>query len=834
MATIRIQYDNGPAMARFLFALLLCGAAAAQPQTHIVRVNTDGTFTPQTLLLKSGDTVRWEGLTRADSIIPANASAGYPAVCSARNAYDPSKPNEFTGPIPLAPSGIFTLSQLDAGLLEAQGACPGGRRPIATGEGGKVLCFGGAYEATLESTWRSDQNTGTFIRLLWKDVNPSPGVYDFTVLRRELEQAVKYGKVYSLGVKAGDDGTPDWIFSTDADGRARPNGGGGIPRLNFQDTDDDTANSCGNRMALGNPTRANYQTLYFNMWREVARLVKSRADWYRALAYVKLGGANLVSHENRLPNGCIAIGATRCACNPQVFAGDGYRPSGLYAFYDAQAKLLRELFPGKPLNYALIQDGFPRINETGGYFNYDGSSSNGAALPGAFEQTQTIMDGGRSTHGTYFTVAHNGVGPKPAGCNFDGQHPKPERTLEGYWDVGSGCPNRWAVREGARGQITGFQTLNASKVGDPIQLDATVQNTWDNTDAVYLEIYEERFWEAVNNNRGLLPRSNKPLGVWAEDFHRRRVDPAFRQFTAAGNPFPSTYSYTFQRTDAGPQTYSYIHGMKCGQGRQEWGQIVVDAQAPAVRGGGVVSASAFGGGAAPPTATTIAPGSWIEIFGSSLATVSRQWEGADFNGINAPTALSGTSVRVGGQSAFVAYVSPGQVNAQVASNTPSGAQTLTVSTAAGASASYALTVRETQPGLLATPAFVIGGRQHVVALFPDGFTYVLPPGAIAGVAARRAQPGDAITLYGVGFGAVTPASLAGQVAQGSTALASPLVVTIGGQRAAVSYAGLAPGAVGLYQINLTVPAVPASDATPLMFTLGGAALAQSLVLAVGN
>ena len=64
--------------------------------------------------------------------------------------------------------------------------------------------------------------------------------------------------------------------------------------------------------------------------------------------------------------------------------------------------------------------------------------------------------------------------------------------------------------------------------------------------------------------------------------------------------------------------------------------------------------------------------------------------------------------------------------------------------------------------------------------------------------------------------------------------AHPLVATIGGQRAAVSYAGLAPGAVGLYQINLTVPAVPASDATPLTFTLGGAALAQSLVLAVGN
>lgn len=816
-------------MARLLSALALCAIAHAQPQTHVVRVNADGTFTPQTLSIKSGDTVRWEGLTRADSIIPAANNVAYPALCNARNPYDATKPNEFTGPIPLAPSGVFTLSPLDNGFTEAQGSCPQGRRPIATGDGGRVLCAGlGAYEATLDSTWRSDQNTGVFIRLLWKDVNPSAGVYDFTVLRREMEQAIRYGKVFSLGVKAGDDGTPDWIFSTDSDGRARSSNGGGIPRLRFQDIDDPTPSSCGNRMDLGNPTRADYQALYFNMWREVARVVKSRADWYRALAYVKLSGANLVSHENRLPNGCITLGSTRCICNPQVFAADGYRPSGLYSFFEAQAKLLRDLFPGKALNYALIQDGFPRVNETGGYFNYDRVSSNGAPLPGAFEQTQTIMDGGRAAQGIYFTVAHNGVQPKVPGCNFDGQHPKPERPLEGYWDVGSGCPNRWAVREGARGQVTGYQTVNQAGVSDNTQLDLAFQNVWDNTDGIYLEIYEDRFWEGANLNRGILPRSNKTLAAWADDFHRRRVDPAFRQHTAAGNPFPFTYSYTFQRTDSGSATYNYIHGMKCGQGRQEWGQIMVDAQPLSVRAGGVVSASAFGGGAA------IAPGGWIEIFGSSLATVSRSWETADFNGINAPTALSGTSVRIGGQPAFVAYVSPTQVNAQVASNTPAGNQTLTVTTAAGTSANYPISVRDLQPGLLATPAFAINGRQNVVALFPDGFTYVLPPGAIPGVNARRARPGDTITLYGTGFGPVTPNVPAGQVAQGTTGITNQLTVTIGGQRAATVYAGLAPGAVGLYQINLTIPNVPANDATPLLVTQAGVTNGQSLVLAVGN
>ena len=106
--------------------------------------------------------------------------------------------------------------------------------------------------------------------------------------------------------------------------------------------------------------------------------------------------------------------------------------------------------------------------------------------------------------------------------------------------------------------------------------------------------------------------------------------------------------------------------------------------------------------------------------------------------------------------------------------------------------------------------------------------------SIAGVASRPAKPGDSLTLYGVGFGAVTPAIPAGQIVGGTNALAAPLVLSIGGVRANTTYAGLAPGAVGLYQVNLVVPTVPPGDAVPLTFTLGGAAGAQSLFLAIGN
>jgi hypothetical protein len=292
-----------------LITIIACVGCAAfgQPQTYVVKVNPDGTFTPRVTYIKSGDTVRWEQLTRTDSIIPVDGSQPYPAFCPLRKAYSSTDINEFTGPMPFAPAGVFALSPVGPGYTEGTPSCQGNATPIAAA-GGKTLCPGGDYGVTLDSTWRSPNNTGVFLRLLWKDVNPAAGVYNFDLVRHELDQAVKNGKMYSLGVKAGQDGTPDWIFSTKPNDTPRSGGGGGIPRLHLQDPGDDDPTSCGSKMDLGNPTRPNYQQYYFAMLAELAKVVTSRADWYRALAYIKISGVNLISHENRLPNSCsIAI-----------------------------------------------------------------------------------------------------------------------------------------------------------------------------------------------------------------------------------------------------------------------------------------------------------------------------------------------------------------------------------------------------------------------------------------------------------------------------------------------------------------------------------------------
>jgi uncharacterized protein (TIGR03437 family) len=243
---------------------------------------------------------------------------------------------------------------------------------------------------------------------------------------------------------------------------------------------------------------------------------------------------------------------------------------------------------------------------------------------------------------------------------------------------------------------------------------------------------------------------------------------------------------------------------------------------------GVISASAYGGFSA------VSPGDWMEIYGYNLATVlPLVWSGADFKGNLAPSTLGGTTVTIGGQPAFIDYVAPGQVNCQVPSNVATGSQPVVVTTAGGSSVAFMIAVNATEPGLLAPGAFHLSAGQYVAALFPDGKSFVLPPGAIPGIVSKRATPGQIITFYGVGFGPVTPNIPAGQIVSQTNGLTG-FTASFGGTPATVTFAGLTSGYLGLYQFNVTVPNIAASDTVPLTFTLDGVPGTQTLLIAIGN
>ena len=524
--------------------------------TFSVTVNGDGSFSPPVVTIKSGDTVEWTLSAPADSIIPINwdgQSAGY---CSAVKAFSATDPNEFTGPLPVAPGGIYTLGPLGSGFVvePAASTCRSGTPPKTT-VGAEMLCRGGAVGATADVTWSDPNLTGVFIRLLWSEFQPRPGTedasFDFTILDREMTSAVTNAKLFSVGIKAGDDGTPSWLFDN------------GVTPLALQDSGSDGNDSgCGARLTLGNPTSVAYQDRYFDMLRKLASHIRSRADWYRALAYIKPSGANLFTHENRLPKRCEA----GCVCNTQVFAQNGYTPSGLYAFYQAQTDLLATEFPGKTMSYALIQDGFPKVNDSGGYEKSDGMSS-GGALPGTTEQTQKIIDNGQATHGLSFAVQHNGLTTKKSdGClsNVNGQ----------------GCPNKWVLQEGVEGQVTGWQTSNEEKVANPADVDSTLQNALANSKGIFVELYEERYWEAVRQPNGIIDPngSRRTMAQWVSEFQNRRRT----SFPSLGDPTATTYRHTF--TSSVNQTLYYIHGSKCGIGGAVPGAIVIQATTTASPG----------------------------------------------------------------------------------------------------------------------------------------------------------------------------------------------------------------------------------------------------------
>jgi uncharacterized protein (TIGR03437 family) len=83
------------------------------------------------------------------------------------------------------------------------------------------------------------------------------------------------------------------------------------------------------------------------------------------------------------------------------------------------------------------------------------------------------------------------------------------------------------------------------------------------------------------------------------------------------------------------------------------------------------------------------------------------------------------------------------------------------------------------------------------------------------------------------MGSITASLPPGQIVEQSNTLTDPFAISIGGVPATFTYDGLAPAFI-LYQFNVVVPQVPASDKVPVTFTLGGTSGTQTLYLAIGN
>ena len=243
--------------------------------------------------------------------------------------------------------------------------------------------------------------------------------------------------------------------------------------------------------------------------------------------------------------------------------------------------------------------------------------------------------------------------------------------------------------------------------------------------------------------------------------------------------------------------------------------------APAIGAGQVVNGASF---AAP-----IVGGSWVTIKGSDLSPVTDLWDAWIGANGQLPRSLDGVSVDIDGKPASVYFVSSSQINVLAPPNIATGTVSVTVRTPAGVSAAA------TVDSQAASPAFFLWPGGYAVATRPD-YTWAVKDGTFAGATTAPAKPGDVIVLWGTGFGATDPPAPAGMATPSGTlyTTANPVTVTIGSAGAAVigGTAVLAPGAAGLYQLAITVPATLADGDYPLVATVAGASSPKTTLLTI--
>jgi adhesin/invasin len=90
-------------------------------------------------------------------------------------------------------------------------------------------------------------------------------------------------------------------------------------------------------------------------------------------------------------------------------------------------------------------------------------------------------------------------------------------------------------------------------------------------------------------------------------------------------------------------------------------------------------------------------------------------------------------------------------------------------------------------------------------------------------------------MYALGLGAVTPTLAIGDGTPSSPYeyAVGPVTVTIGGIPATVLFAGLTPGYVGLYQVNVMMPGgVAPGSQVPVTVSVAGKSGAGNITIAV--
>jgi uncharacterized protein (TIGR03437 family) len=223
------------------------------------------------------------------------------------------------------------------------------------------------------------------------------------------------------------------------------------------------------------------------------------------------------------------------------------------------------------------------------------------------------------------------------------------------------------------------------------------------------------------------------------------------------------------------------------------------------------SALVYSANSSADYSTTIAQGSLFVVFGYNLGPANL----VQVSAFPLPDVLSGTSVTVTSGTTTILncpmiYSSNTQVAAILPSNTPLGIVTITVAingtTLPEGYSTTLVTVAKSSEGLFTTTSSGLGAGIFTAL---DGSLKTI---------ANSAKPGDIVTAWGTGLGAIgTPDN----VLPTSFPSFPNVQVLVGGQSAQITYAGRSGCCAAVDQISFTVPAVANGCNVPVTVLSGG-------------
>jgi len=236
--------------------------------------------------------------------------------------------------------------------------------------------------------------------------------------------------------------------------------------------------------------------------------------------------------------------------------------------------------------------------------------------------------------------------------------------------------------------------------------------------------------------------------------------------------------------------------------------LITGTPAPSISPGGIVPIDG--------TAARIQPGEWVSIYGTNLANTTATWNG-DF-----PISLGGTSVIINGKSAYLSFVSPGQINLQAPTDSDTRDVPVTVTTPNGTAFS-SVTLAQFAPTFLLLDSRHVAGiivRSDGSGVYGGGTYDILgPTGTSLGYSTVAARAGDTLELFGTGFGPTTPSVAAGVAFDGDAPTTNPVKLQINGVSVTPAFAGIS--GAGLYQFTLVVPSNLGTGDVSLVATVGG-------------